>query len=1606
VLVDPIATVPSSSIAVCSGTSFSFSPSNAIPLGTTYTWTMPTVSPNGSVTGMTNATSAQPDVAQALTNATDYQAQALYIVTPLSGACAGPNFNLVATVNPIPKLSSSLNMGLYCSGKPFSYSLNSLTPNTTYSWSRITNASISPSTRTGSSSSIAETLTNSSANPIVVVYSVVLTANTCPNPQTISVTIDPLPVANFNMVADTSGCGPITRTFVNTTTVNGAAMTTGGNFKWEVFKNGVTSALLTQPLNNYSAHLDYTFTNTGTIDSVYEVVLTAYSEHGCENVLRRKITVHPDAKAYFSVNSKAACTAFNIMLNNNLAPVNYTDANNQGTYVWTIYDKNRLAISSASSFTPPPFTISRPDDSVYVSLFVGPNYTGCRSSTYEQLLYTYENPIVNYTPSVLSGCSPLNVSVNNTSYVGKSFSVSNLTYSWYLNDIKSSILRSELFKIVNSSNTADALVNIKLVVSESIHGCKDSSSASTIRVFPQPKPDFIITKSDPVCSVAGGSLQSVDDLSSYKNSGTTQYNWSILYDGSNLPAPGVVITPTPMVKPTFLFPDNQSVSDTTYWVKLKLISVDNCVDSITRDIKLFRRPNVQFTLPVDTGCGSNNIWPIDVTTNIPESSISRVWTVTPAININNGNTKYPELIFPINSTNAAIVYAIKQKVTSFTGCTDERIRQFIVYPSPTTSFVSTSSRMDSCGPWTRVFINTSDPKNGESINDPKFNFKWSVTIGGRVVYATSDNSARNLFTYKFTNTGLVDSQYVVTLWVQTMHGCEGVYNQTYTVHPNAKSFFDGDTIGCAPFNLRTHLKVKDFPSANNPYTYEWRIYDRFGFLISRRDSIDVPNYTMLLETDTIRVQLIARSLWGCKDDIFERWVVTKSNSVKAKFISTSTSMCSDATVKLVNSSYVSSPGQSGGLTYSWFLNDDFIGNNKDTSLLLHNDYFNKDSNYIVKLVAEYSNSGCTDTLMSNLVVKPKPMANFSLTASDTCGSPLGVTRTIIDNSVAKPGNTKKIWQLYNNSLGSMSNITVDATTTANTYSFRLPDNQGLADSVFTILLNLASVDGCKADTSRKITLYRRPKAIFSFVTPNVCGQQKVQVLDATNNVANTKLWSYTSFHGGVLQIVTTTTTEPTIIVPPNTNSDEAFYFIKQIATTANGCTDSTVATLTARPVPVANFSIDRDSSCSGVLNANFTDLSYTQTAGTLITNWSWKFDDGQLDIVNRNPTHNFVSQGAYMVSLVVTDNQLCQSIPFVKKVTVYGSPTANFSFGTSKYHCLNDTIVAQNKSALGFRSTNFTSFQWDFGDGTTVPSEIAAKSPKHLYKLPGKYIVTLKVTSDSSCVIGRFTDTIFIIGPPVAGFKSDNNCVFTPVNFTDTSKAGIYDLIGAYRWSFGDGSFDNIQNPTHVFKSAGTYSVKLIVNGRTCPLLQDSTLPAHQLKIVDRRADSIYTRKYIAYNNPTTICALPAGVNYNWSPALDLSSTIISCPTINVTHRINNYLIKIIDSAGCTITDRVEIWGFMGNDIFLPRAFIPNNASVAENRILKPVYVGIKEIRYFKVFDRMGHEVFTTNSMSQYWDGTSKGKEVPTETYSWIILAIDEQGKQLMRKGNVTLIRN
>ena len=60
---------------------------------------------------------------------------------------------------------------------------------------------------------------------------------------------------------------------------------------------------------------------------------------------------------------------------------------------------------------------------------------------------------------------------------------------------------------------------------------------------------------------------------------------------------------------------------------------------------------------------------------------------------------------------------------------------------------------------------------------------------------------------------------------------------------------------------------------------------------------------------------------------------------------------------------------------------------------------------------------------------------------------------------------------------------------------------------------------------------------------------------------------------------------------------------------------------------------------------------------------------------------------------------------------------------------------------------------------------------------------------------------------------------------------------------------------------------------------------------------------------------------------------------------------------------------------------------------------------YFTVYNRWGNIVFTTTDPNQGWDGTFKGVAQPVETYLWIAEGIDINGKKIVQKGMVSLVR-
>jgi gliding motility-associated-like protein len=94
---------------------------------------------------------------------------------------------------------------------------------------------------------------------------------------------------------------------------------------------------------------------------------------------------------------------------------------------------------------------------------------------------------------------------------------------------------------------------------------------------------------------------------------------------------------------------------------------------------------------------------------------------------------------------------------------------------------------------------------------------------------------------------------------------------------------------------------------------------------------------------------------------------------------------------------------------------------------------------------------------------------------------------------------------------------------------------------------------------------------------------------------------------------------------------------------------------------------------------------------------------------------------------------------------------------------------------------------------------------------------------------------------------------------------------------------------------------------------------------------------------------------------------------------------------------------FAGINIYVPRVFTPNGDGT--NDILKPILVGISTFHYFSVYNRWGNLIFTTQDPNQGWDGTFKGVPQPVETYLWIGEGIDTNGKKIVQKGMVSLVR-
>ncbi len=76
-----------------------------------------------------------------------------------------------------------------------------------------------------------------------------------------------------------------------------------------------------------------------------------------------------------------------------------------------------------------------------------------------------------------------------------------------------------------------------------------------------------------------------------------------------------------------------------------------------------------------------------------------------------------------------------------------------------------------------------------------------------------------------------------------------------------------------------------------------------------------------------------------------------------------------------------------------------------------------------------------------------------------------------------------------------------------------------------------------------------------------------------------------------------------------------------------------------------------------------------------------------------------------------------------------------------------------------------------------------------------------------------------------------------------------------------------------------------------------------------------------------------------------------------------------------------------------------------KNDLLRPIPIGIAQLTYFKLYNRWGQLIFSTNEMGKGWNGIFNGEQQPTGTYIFQAEGKDFTGKIVYKKGTAVLIR-
>jgi gliding motility-associated-like protein len=220
--------------------------------------------------------------------------------------------------------------------------------------------------------------------------------------------------------------------------------------------------------------------------------------------------------------------------------------------------------------------------------------------------------------------------------------------------------------------------------------------------------------------------------------------------------------------------------------------------------------------------------------------------------------------------------------------------------------------------------------------------------------------------------------------------------------------------------------------------------------------------------------------------------------------------------------------------------------------------------------------------------------------------------------------------------------------------------------------------------------------------------------------------------------------------------------------------------------------------------------------------------------------------------------------------------------------------------------------------------------------------------------------------------------------------------VGNILWYRDNSVINGADNQRYPVGQSGTYHALLSKEG--CSVETD------RITIIMERPHSpaTYPVLYVVADSPVELTARPLGVDFNWQPSTFLT-TPAAATTVYSGSADQLYTIRITTATGCATVDTQAVKIVANIDIMVPTAFTPNGDG--RNDLLRPVLFGMKELNYFRVYNRWGQLLYQSHDPLKGWDGRYAGKLQANQAVVWVAEGTGLDGRRYVRKGTSLCIQ-